>query len=415
MAQDTDTRQLDVYTNGTKQGVLANDGRRYDFTYQLPSELVSLTMPLPRLNWESLSGVLHPAFQMNLPEGALKEKIKEHFGKVTKMDDMGLLGLIGPHMLGRIKFGSPESAGTKNKQIEIGDLLNPAEADYFESLMETYAIKSGISGVQPKVLIEAMDRHTLKLENLIVKAWTEEYPELAANEYFCMRACLHAGLNVPEFYMSNDRKMFIMKRFDIREDRYLGFEDMCSILSKSTDDKYEGSYEDIAKVLKNAIADSSESLEQLFKALVMNHLLRNGDAHLKNFGLIYEGNGEKCRMSPIYDVVTTTVYNTKDIPALKLSGGKKWWIEKTYHTFAKMTCKISDERYRKIIEECELGLNKAKEEIREFVNENPDFSKFADKLLGQWQEHFSPRIGLKKAVEELEKMNLPKEQNSLRL
>jgi serine/threonine-protein kinase HipA len=392
MAQGTDIRQLDVYTNGAKQGVLTKDGLIYDFTYHASSELVSLIMPNDKLNWRSLPGVLHPTFQMNLPEGALKEKIKEHFGKVTIMDDMGLLGLIGPHMLGRIKFGSQNMVVTKNKQVEISELLNPHEADYFESLMETYAIKSGISGVQPKVLIEAMDRHTLKLESLIVKAWTDEFPELAANEYFCMRACLHAGLDVPEFYMSNDRKMFIMKRFDIQEEQYLGFEDMCSILSKNSDDKYEGSYEDIAKVLKNGITDSSKSLEQLFKALVMNHLLKNGDAHLKNFGLIYEGNGEKCRMAPIYDVVTTTIYKPKDIPALKLSGGRKWWIEKTYHTFAKMTCKIPDERYREIIKECEAGINKAKDEICEYVKNHPDFSKIADKLLEQWQEHFSSKI-----------------------
>ncbi|DAB38857.1 MAG: hypothetical protein A2023_07230 [Sulfuricurvum sp. GWF2_44_89] len=412
MAQDTDIRQLDVYTNGIKQGVLSKDGLIYDFTYQTPSELVSLIMPTNKLNWRSLPGVLHPSFQMNLPEGALKDKIKEHFGKVTTMDDMGLLGLVGPHMLGRIKFGSQKSTGPRNKQIEISELLNPAEADYFEALMETYALKSGISGVQPKVLIEAMDRHTLKLENLIVKAWTEEYPELAANEYFCMRACLHAGLDVPAFYMSNDRKMFIMKRFDIHEDRYLGFEDMCSILSKGTDAKYEGSYEDIAKVLKNGVADSSESLEQLLKALIMNHLLRNGDAHLKNFGLVYEGNGEKCRMAPIYDVVTTTVYKPKDVPALKLSGGRKWWVEKTYSNFAKMTCKISDKRYYEIIDECESGVAKAKEEIDEFKKEHPDFSTFADKLLEQWQECFSSQLGLKKAVCELEKMNQHQKQNN---
>jgi serine/threonine-protein kinase HipA len=124
----------------------------------------------------------------------------------------------------------------------------------------------------------------------------------------------------------------------------------------------------------------------------MNHLLKNGDAHLKNFGLIYEGNGEKCRMAPIYDVVTTTIYKPKDIPALKLSGGRKWWIEKTYHTFAKMTCKIPDERYREIIKECEAGINKAKDEICEYVKNHPDFSKIADKLLEQWQEHFSSKI-----------------------
>ena len=47
---------------------------------------------------------LHPIFQMNLPEGALKEVIKNHFAKIKKMDDLGFLELIGPYVLGRVKY-----------------------------------------------------------------------------------------------------------------------------------------------------------------------------------------------------------------------------------------------------------------------------------------------------------------------
>lgn len=407
MVQDINNRCLDVYTNETKQGILSKDGEIYDFTYQTASEIVSVVMPLSKLNWRSTPGILHPSFQMNLPEGALKDKIKEHFGKVTLMDDMGLLNLVGPHMLGRIKFGVSNPVKNTKKQIEINDLLNSKEVDYFESLMEEYAIKSGISGVQPKVLIEVMDRQTLKLENLIVKAWKNEYPELAANEYFCMRACLHAGIDVPEFYLSNDRKMFIMKRFDIQDGNYLGFEDMCSILSKRTDEKYNASYEDIARVLKNVTINSSQHLEELFKTLIMNHLLKNGDAHLKNFGLLYDNNGENCRMAPIYDVVTTTIYNPKDIPALTLSGGKCWWKEKTYSNFAKMTCKISDQRYNEIILDCEIAVAKAKDEVNLYINNNPDFAEFGNKLMSNWQDTFSQTVGLKEAVNALAKISNP--------
>lgn len=400
MVQDIkQIKSLNVFTNGAKQGVLTKDSALYDFTYSSDAEeVVSLTMPLEKPNWRSKPNVLHPIFQMNLPEGALKEKIKEHFGKISVMDDMGILELVGPHMLGKIKFGYPTSSALK--PVSLSDLLHPSEENYFESLMETFAIKSGISGVQPKILIDAVDRHTLKLENLIVKAWKDEHPELAANEYFCMRVCKNSGLNVPDFYLSEDRKMFIMKRFDVNENLYLGFEDMCVMLSKTTDEKYDSSYEDVAKVIKSATGDNcTQDLEDFFKVLIVNHLVRNGDAHLKNFGLLYEDGSNNCRLAPIYDVVTTTVYNPKDIPALRLSGGKTWWKEKTYLNFAKLTCKIPENKIREIIATCEDGINKTKIEIDDFVTQNPDFALFAKKLTSQWQLEFIP----KKEIEVIKK------------
>jgi len=56
--------------------------------------------------------------------------------------------------------------------------------------------------------------------------------------------------------------------------------------------------------------------------MVINTLVQNGDAHLKNFGLLYE-NIDDIWLAPAYDVVCTTLYIQKDIPALHLLGSKK--------------------------------------------------------------------------------------------
>jgi serine/threonine-protein kinase HipA len=37
-------------------------------------------------------------------EGALKDTTKNHFSKIQTMDDINLLKLVGPYMLGRVKF-----------------------------------------------------------------------------------------------------------------------------------------------------------------------------------------------------------------------------------------------------------------------------------------------------------------------
>lgn len=106
-----------------------------------------------------------------------------------------------------------------------------------------------------------------------------------------MQAFKLAGIDVPQFYLSDDDRLFITKRFDIEEDgATLGFEDMCVLQARRRDDKYLGSYEQIAKSIKifASPAHKIESLQQLFKMVVLNTHLQNGDGHLKNFGLIYQ-------------------------------------------------------------------------------------------------------------------------------
>jgi serine/threonine-protein kinase HipA len=69
----------------------------------------------------------------------------------------------------------------------------------------------------------------------------------------------------------------------------------------------------------------AHSLAELFRSVTLSVLLRNGDAHLKNFGVLYtHPRSQDCRLSPLYDVVNTTVYIPRDTLALKLNGSKAW-------------------------------------------------------------------------------------------
>ncbi len=380
-------RTLQVYVNKRENGILDFENDQYVFNY-LPasSAVVSLTMPIRKASWNSKT--LHPVFQMNMPEGVLKEVIKNHFSKIEKMDDLNFLRLIGPYMLGRVKF---------NKIIEdeealvLEDILTTSTANLFEELMQCFSIRSGVSGVQPKLLLSAQNKNTMKFEHYIVKSWEKEYPELALNEYFCMRALQHAGLETPDFYLSDDRSMFIIKRFDVQEDgKYLGFEDMCVLTARGTDDKYEGSYEEIVRVIKDVIPPQKrkEALKTFFKALIMNHLLQNGDGHLKNYGVLYENDFEDARLSPIYDVITTTVYIKKDIPALKMSGAKLWWKEKTYKLFAKHSCGLSTREYTEIIDVCLQAIGKVSNEIKAYKVEHFEVSAFLTELERCWKKSF---------------------------
>jgi serine/threonine-protein kinase HipA len=289
---------LAVFVNASDVGELFREEGQYVFNYAKGAKaLVSVTMPIRSTSW--VSRELHPIFQMNMPEGALREAIRNRFAKIERMDDLGPLKIIGPYMLGRVKF---EALGSARSTLQLDEILTSAKENLFEELMERFALRSGVSGVQPKLLLSAHDKTTMRFEHYIVKSWQSDYPQLALNEYFCMRAVAHAGLETPTFYLSDDLSLFVTKRFDVDEgDCYLGFEDMCVLTGRGTEEKYDGSYEEIARVIKDVVAPPyrKKALASLFGAVVMNHLLQNGDGHLKNYGILYENDYHDVRLAPI--------------------------------------------------------------------------------------------------------------------
>jgi len=377
---------MQVFVNQTETGILSKE-EKFIFNYDAKAkDIVSLTMPIRSESWSSQE--LHPIFQMNMPEGALREAIKNHFAKIEKMDEMGLLKLIGPYVLGRVKF---ESLATPVEELRLDDILSSAKENLFEELMERFALRSGVSGVQPKLLLTAQNKTTMHFEHYIVKSWQAEYPQLALNEYFCMRAIQHAGLETPEFYLSDDLSLFVMKRFDITDDgKYLGFEDMCVLTGRGTEDKYESSYEEVVRVIKDVVAAPyrKEAIKSLFTALIMNHFLRNGDGHLKNYGVLYDNDYKDARLAPIYDVITTTCYIKKDIPALRMSDAKLWWKEKTYKTFAKLNCGLTNKEYEEIVDSCMQAIVMTKREMEIYDCDDAAVKLFLEQLSICWKDQF---------------------------
>lgn len=102
------------------------------FNYlQDAKDVVSLTVPIRHASWGSKK--LHPIFQMNLPEGALKDVIKNHFAKIQIMDDVGFLRVVGPYMLGRVKF---EKLVDKEDALDLENILNSSKQNLFDELMD---------------------------------------------------------------------------------------------------------------------------------------------------------------------------------------------------------------------------------------------------------------------------------------
>ena len=50
-----------------------------------------------------------------------------------------------------------------------------------------------------------------------------------------------------------------------------------------------------------------DNLARFFEQVAFSIMVRNGDGHLKNFGVLYHSEAD-CRLAPMFDVVTTAVY-----------------------------------------------------------------------------------------------------------
>ena len=179
-----------------------------------------------------------------------------------------------------------------------------------------------------------------------------------------MRVVKNANIKVSEFFVSSDERLFIMKRFDRTSENYIGFEDMCVLQGKQRDDKYESSCEQVVKTIKSLVSSAHKkaSLLDFFKMMFINYRVQNGDAHLKNFGLIYSS-VDDIQLAPAYDVVSTTAYIASDIPALLMLGSKKWWSPKYLARFGIEVCELTQKEVTHAIEECEQSLLGVREEI----------------------------------------------------
>ena len=392
---------LAVWAANRRAGLLARELRQeYVFAYSQdvdPGAQVSLTMPVRLESW--VSRELHPIFQMNLPEGALLETIRRAIAKVAGEDDLAILRVTGGNQVGRNRFSLPgdESPHIDETPESLDKLLTyPDTRELFHELVARYALRSGISGVQPKVLLEATERGTLTSAGYIVKSWGTDYPYLAANEYFCMTAAKRAGLPTPEFFLSNNGGFFIMRRFDVTPDgASIGFEDMCSLQALGTAQKYSSSYERVAKSIRDFVSGDRLMVarEQLFATLVLSVMLRNGDAHLKNFGVLYASPLDAVTLAPVYDVVTTTAYIKKDVPALSLAGTKKWWPRKVLERFAAAYLSLPVGTVSATFSRIAEAVTETRGTIPGYIAEHPEFREIGERMMAEWDEGVSGLLG----------------------
>lgn len=337
----------------------------YEFRYLALAEnqpTAGLLMsPRQQLTWQD--GDLFPPMDQNLPEGELFMRIRQLFPK-QPMTPMHLLALMGRNGIGRLGYQLADQPETvPARPLSKAELLTTRYTpEVFDDLVSAYlSTGAGIAGIQPKIMVP--ERATVPVPSLIVKAAGAAYPGLAANEFLCLSAARRAGIDTPEAALSADGQMLILDRFDIvispeEQMQRLGFEDVAALAGLRvrdvlSDRKYEGSYQRVADLLRQ-LQLHSDNLRRFFEQVAFSVMVRNGDAHLKNFGVLYRSEAD-IWLAPMFDVVTTAIYKYQRYPggpeledctlALKLFAGRHqtraYPSTAELHDFGRRVCGVS--------------------------------------------------------------------------
>ena len=238
-----------------------------------------------------------------------------------------------------------------------------------EDVLEQLAIESTnkgltVPGVQKKMSLHldnsgATPRLTLVNypTGYILKPQTKEYPCLPEAEYLVMQMAEKVKIKtVPHALIrikaQDNAFAYITKRIDRRDGKMLAMEDFCQLDGRLTEDKYKGSYERCAKIIRNYSSRAGLDITELFIRVVFSFIVGNSDMHLKNFSLIEtDENSGSYILSDAYDMLPVNSVNPADTEqtALTLNGKKRNLHRNDFLKFAD-ACQIDRAVAGKIID-----------------------------------------------------------------
>jgi serine/threonine-protein kinase HipA len=408
---------LRVWSDSRHAGFLDRHGARgATFVYEPQvnaARAVSVTMPVRLASWNTSYGLL-PIFDMNLPEGVLRARLTASFAKAAgSFDDLDLLAVVGRAQIGRVRYSAADAELSEDVPFQSIDEIIKARrgGELYEYLLRKFAVYSGLSGVQPKVMVRGWqdqpppvaDRqsHSFRSATHIVKLWeAAEFPELAANEYFCLCAASRAGLTVPRLQLSDNGDALVIDRFDLKSDGcYRGFEDFCVLNGVVSAKKYDGGYE--TRLFRRTrefidVEGRRAALEQLFRLFALNCAIRNGDAHLKNFGIVYDDVMGQASLAPVYDLVCTSAYIPNDAMVLTLNGSTKWPDKRALVTLAQSRCDIAAKDIERIFAQAADALSDTEADVRHYFKNTAAHRDVGVRMLNAWEEGIQSSLGQSK-------------------
>jgi len=327
------TDELAIWLYGIRVASIVQERGRLRLTYMeealgrypLGAPLLSLSLPLTPQRYPH--GVVRPFLDGLLPEGEARQAAANDFN-VLREDTYGLIRALGRDCAGALVIqpaGAPAPplpttlTAERLSDSEIAELIANLR---YAPLGVGGRVRISLAGVQEKLLLTRMPDGTWGRpvdgtpSTHILKPEIARFPNTVENEAFCMRLARNLGLPVAlvETTTVGGRRIIVVERYDrtVHADgsvERIHQEDFCQAIGVLPDKKYEEdggpSLRRIAEILQAAA--SPDSLDLLLRAVIVNVLIANGDAHGKNFSLLHDPSGV-LRFAPLYDLISTMVY-----------------------------------------------------------------------------------------------------------
>ncbi|MEQ5802027.1 type II toxin-antitoxin system HipA family toxin [Halomonas sp. H10-9-1] len=280
---------------------------------------------------------LHPWLSNLLPEGALRHWLAAEL-KVHPDSEFPLLAALGHDLPGALEVASvaPDEMPAWVLAQRLSVVPQPRRV--------TVGRGFSLAGVQMKFSMREQDGRFFGADEALPGDWilkppSPHHPWLVQNEYSAMRLAQAAGITIPDIRLvpleslhgmprinlPDEPLAYAIKRFDREGRERVHAEDFAQVFFRYPHEKYDGSnYEQIGRLLREFSADGLSCVLEMARRLLVNVLLANGDAHLKNWSLWYPDRFTP-RLSPAYDIVMTRAYLPDEHgAALNLNGKKRW-------------------------------------------------------------------------------------------
>lgn len=274
-------------------------------------------------------------FSNLLPEGRLLNWIADDRG-VSPQREMELLLRIGHDLPGAVVVSEEGEARPGDWRSDIPNSSSDGS--------DHHAFSFSLAGMVMKLsMIEKGDRLVLPvngdLGDWIVKPPSRSFANLPANEDAMMTLAQLCGLEVPEhrlvhrdevdgvpqgIWPTKESYAYAVRRFDREDGRRIHIEDFAQVRNRYPSPslaKYEGSFESVGAICYRQ--HDVWSLQEWARRIAFNLAIGNGDAHLKNWSLIYP-DGRRPRLSPVYDLVRTVDKVEGENFGLKFTGTRQF-------------------------------------------------------------------------------------------
>jgi serine/threonine-protein kinase HipA len=244
-----------------------------------------------------------------------------------------------------------------------------SELDIEPLALEVIQRHTVVTGVQEKLSLHLTRQNNNSKERrfTIVGLWggyilkppTERYPQLPEVEDVTMHLASAAKIKTAPhslIRLTSDSLAYITKRIDRTPTGKLAMEDMCQLTERPTEEKYNGSYEQIGKAIQKYSATPGLDVVNFFELVLFSFLVGNADMHLKNFSLI-EQPGLGMTLSPAYDLVNTAIVNPQDKEEMALTvNRRKRKLTRSDFVAAMDTLHVDERQQRNIFTKLESAL-----------------------------------------------------------